>query len=165
MGAVPALVLSPSTDVLAWNPLGHALVAGHERLEAPDRADTRPNLTRMLFLDQHTRDLYADWDGEARRAVASLRLVAGRHADDRDLAELIGELSIASPAFAGLWAKHPVLNCTSGTKVMDHPLVGRLELGFEVLHLPDDPGLRLLTYAAAEGSPAQASLELLGRLA
>lgn len=164
MDAVPALALDPATDVLAWNPLGHALVAGHVAFDAPGHAGTRPNLTRMLFQDPHTRELYVDWEHEARRAVASLRLVAGRHRDDRGLAELIGELSIASPAFAGLWAKHPVHNCTSGTKRLDHPMIGRLELGFEVLHLPDNPGVRLLTYAAGEGSAGQHSLHLLTRL-
>lgn len=161
MGDVPALALGPSTDVLAWNRLGHALVAGHVAFDAPEHAASRPNLTRMLFLDPHVRDLYADWDEEARRAVASLRLVAGRHPDDRALAELVGEISIASPVFAGLWAKHPVHSCTSGTKRLDHPEVGRLELGFEVLHLPDRPGVRLLTYFAAPDSPAQDCLELL----
>jgi transcriptional regulator with XRE-family HTH domain len=163
MSGVPALALAPSTDVLAWNRLGHALVAGHVALDAPDQVGTRPNLTRMLFLDPHTRELYADWDEEARRAVASLRLVAGRFPDDRALAELVGELSIASPVFAALWARHPVHNCTSGTKRLDHPEVGHLELGFEVLHLPDDPAVRLLTYSAATG-PARNSVELLAHL-
>lgn len=163
MGDIPALALGPATDVLAWNRLGHALVAGHVAFDAPELAATRPNLTSMLFLDPHLRELYVDWEGEARRAVASLRLVAGRLPEDRALAELVGELAIASPAFAGLWAKHPVHNCTSGTKQLDHPEVGRLELGFEVLHLPDDPGVRLLTYSAPAGSPARDCLELLKR--
>ena len=163
MGDIPALALGPATDVLAWNRLGHALVAGHVAFDAPELAATRPNLTSMLFLDPHVRELYVDWEGEARRAVASLRLVAGRLREDRALAELVGELAIASPAFAGLWAKHPVHNCTSGTKQLDHPEVGRFELGFEVLHLPDDPGVRLLTYSAPAGSPARDCLELLKR--
>ncbi len=34
-----------------------------------------------------------------------------------------------------------------------------------MLHLPDDPGVRLLTYSADAHSPARLSLELLGRLA
>ena len=37
----------------------------------------------------------------------------------------------------------------------------RLELGFEVLHLPDNPGHRLMTYTAADGSAARHSLSLL----
>lgn len=119
----------------------------------------------MLFLDPHTRDLYANWDEEASRAVASLRLVTGRYAEDAGLADLIGELSIASDDFARLWAQQPVTNCMSGTKQLNHPEIGALELGFEVLHLPDNPGHRLMTYTAANRSAAQHSLALLSSLA
>jgi transcriptional regulator with XRE-family HTH domain len=164
MAGVPALVLGRSTDVLAWNRLGHALTAGHFDYAAPDKRGTRPNLTRMLFLDPHTRDLYADWDVEAARAVASLRLVAGRYPEDRNLTDLVGELSVASSEFARLWAKHPVHNCTSGTKRLVHPEVGALDVGFEVLHLPDATGHRIMTYTAVEGSAAHQSLALLSTI-
>ena len=163
MGDVPAVLMGRCSEVLAWNRLGHALVAGHVPFEAPLDEATRPNLTRMLFLDPHTRELYADWDAEAARSVASLRLVAGRFQDDRELAELIGELCIASQTFAELWAGHPVANCTSGTKRISHPEVGDLEVGFEVLHLPDGGGHRLLTYTAEPDTPARHTLALLAR--
>lgn len=164
MAAVPALVLGRSTDILAWNRMGHALIGGHYAFDAPERATTRPNLTRMLFLDPHTRELYAQWDEEASRAVASLRLVAGRYSDDRTLTDLIGELCVASDEFARLWAKHPVHNCTSGVKRLNHPEIGRVDVGFEVLHLPDNPGHRMMTYTAEEGTPAQHALALLSTL-
>jgi transcriptional regulator with XRE-family HTH domain len=162
MASVPAVVLGRSTEVLAWNRLGHALIAGHVDYAAPGRPSERPNLTRMLFLDSHARELYANWDEEASRAVASLRLVAGRYADDRNLTDLIGELCIASDDFARLWAKHPVHSCMSGTKRLNHPEVGTLDVGFEVLHLPDAPGHRVMTYTAVDGTAAHHSLALLG---
>ncbi len=163
MSAVPAVVMGPRTEVLAWNPLGHALLAGHCAADAPDHPADRPNLTRMLFLDAHTRELYARWDEEAARAVASFRLVAGRHRDDRELADLVGELSVNSDAFAALWAKHPVHDCRSGRKAFRHPEVGELELEFEVLHLPQDTGHRILTYTAIPGTSCDAALRLLTR--
>ncbi|GAA5162265.1 helix-turn-helix transcriptional regulator [Amycolatopsis dongchuanensis] len=161
MGDVPAVVLGVRTEVLAWNTLGHRLLAGHLDPAAPGRPADRPNLTRMLFLDPHHRDLYARWPEEAARAVASLRLVAGRHADDRELAELIGELTMRSPEFAALWAKHPVATCVSGTKYFRHPEVGELVLDFEALLLADEPGQRILTYTAEPGSASEAALRLL----
>lgn len=163
IGDVPAVALGVRTEVLAWNPLGHQLLAGHLDPSAPDRPTDRPNLTRMLFLDPHHRDLHARWEDEAARAVASLRLVAGRRAEDRELAELIGELTMNSPEFAALWAKHPVANCVSGTKFFRHPEVGELALEFQALLLPDDSGQRVLMYSAAPGSPAEAALQLLHR--
>jgi hypothetical protein len=59
---------------------------------------------------------------------------------------LVGELTLKSDAFAALWSKHPVHNCLSGRKRFHHPEVGDLELEFELLHLPDDSGHRILTY-------------------
>jgi hypothetical protein len=161
MREVPAVVLGTRTEVLAWNRVGHALLAGHYDYAAPTRPAERPNLTRLLFLDPHTRDLYPRWDEEAARAVASLRLVAGRYRDDRELADLVGELSLNSDEFARLWSKHPVANCLSGVKHFHHPEVGELELEFQALQLPDDSGQRILTYTAAPETPAAAALQLL----
>jgi transcriptional regulator with XRE-family HTH domain len=161
MEGVAAVVMDRRSDVLAWNRLGHRLLAGHYDALSPDSPSDRPNLTRMLFLDPHTRELYTRWDEEARRSVASLRLVAGRHADDRHLAELVGELSMKSTEFAALWSRHRVLNCTSGTKYVHHPVVGQMELGFEVVHLPDDSAHRILVYSAEPGSPSEAAFGLL----
>jgi transcriptional regulator with XRE-family HTH domain len=165
MGEVPAVIVGRGTEVLAWNPLAHALLAGHCDYRAPERAATRPNLTRMLFLDPHTRELHSRWDEETSRAVASLRLVAGRYKDDLALAELVGQLSMNSSRFATLWSKHPVHNCVSGTKYLHHPQVGELELGFEVMAVPDRPGQRLITYTAAPGTASASALALLRTIA
>jgi transcriptional regulator with XRE-family HTH domain len=161
LAGTPAIVLGRRSEVLAWNRLGHRLVAGHLAFDAPVTLSLRPNMTRLLFLDHHTRELYPHWREEATRAVASLRLVAGRMADDPEMASLIGELTMKSEEFGALWAKHPVENCMSGLKHMHHPEVGPLELHFEVLSLPDDSGHRVLMYTADPGSPAFESLELL----
>ncbi|MDR6508606.1 helix-turn-helix transcriptional regulator [Arthrobacter oryzae] len=163
MGGVPSVVLGKRTEVLAWNRAGHRLVASHLGFDAPDTPSQRPNLTRMLFLDEPTRTLYPHWRTEAGRAVASLRLLSGRFADDLDLAALVGELTLKSPEFASMWAEHPVENCMSGHKTLNHPQIGSLELGFEVLTMPDDSGHRVLTYTADPGSEAAAALARLQR--
>ncbi|MFC6087139.1 helix-turn-helix domain-containing protein [Sphaerisporangium aureirubrum] len=158
---VAAVAMDRRGDVLDWNPPAHALLAGHCDLGSPHAAAGRPNLYRMLFLDRHTRDLHVHWGEEARRVVASLRLVAGRHPEDRPLAELIGELLMKSSEFADLWARHPVLNCVYGTKHFHHPVVGRIELSFEAVHLADDCGARILFYSAEPGTASEAALRLL----
>ncbi|MFI6793249.1 helix-turn-helix transcriptional regulator [Nonomuraea sp. NPDC050383] len=162
MTDVPALVLDRRNDVLAWNHLGHALLAGHLAPESPDTPATRPNVTRMLFLDQQYRKLYANWRDQAELAVAALRLVAGRHPDDRSLAELVGQLTMNCDEFASLWARHPVRTCTSGVKHLRHPLVGAMELSFENLLIPGTSGQHLIAYTAEPGSPSEAALRLLG---
>lgn len=161
MPGVPALLLGRRNDVLAWNRLGHALLAGHLDVGATGRPDTRPNLLRLLFLDPHTRDLYRRWADEAALAVASLRYTAAQFPDDRLLAELVGDLSIHSAEFARLWARHDVRLCSSGTKLLRHPEIGDVELHYEVLHLPDSNGQRILTHTAGTGSSSADALRLL----
>lgn len=158
---IPAVLLGRFNDILDWNSTGHLLLAGHLDEGAPARAADRPNHTRMLFVDSHTRDLYRDWADEAALAVASLRFVAGQFSDDPQLAALVGELSLSSPEFAKLWSGHMVRLCTSGSKRFHHPVVGDLTLEYEVLHLPDGQGQRILAYTAAPGSASASALRLL----
>lgn len=161
MAGVPAVALGPRFEILAWNRLGHALIAGHLDFECPGRPLDRPNSQRLLFLDPHTRELYRDRDEEVRRAVAALRVAAGQYPDDPQLTELIGELSMKSTEFSNLWSRHTVSNCTFGTKRLHHPLVGDLDLDFEMMQTPDGSGQGVLMYTAAEGSPSEAALRLL----
>lgn len=159
---VPLLVLDRRNDVLTWNPLAHALLAGHVHRDAPDDPDQRPNTLRMLFLDPHTRELHTRWADEARRAVASLRLTAGEHPDDLALSALVGDLVVRSDEFATLWAEHPVTSCSEGTKHYRHPSVGPLELAFTMTTTTDSSGHRLLALTPEPGSPSEHALGLLG---
>jgi transcriptional regulator with XRE-family HTH domain len=161
LGDAPAVLIGRRTDVLAWTPMGHALLAGHLDFTAPDHPNTRPNMIRMVFRDAHMRELYEDWPTKSKDAVGYLRLVAGRYPGDAQLTELIGELSVASQEFARLWARHLVANCSSVTRGFRHPLVGALSLSEEPLDLASDPGLRLVIYSAEPGSPSEEALRLL----
>lgn len=164
MADVPAVLLGRFNDVLAWNRAGHLLLAGHMAEDAPSRIEDRPNQLTSLFLDEHTRDLYVDWDDEAALAVASLRYVAAQFAHDRRLVELVGELTMNSNEFARLWAGHDIRLCTSGTKRFRHPEVGELDLRYEVLHLAEGNGQRILAHTAEPGSPSLAALRLLSSM-
>ena len=75
---VPAVLIGRRHDVLAWNEMGHAMFGFDLPFDAPDRASTRPNLVRRLFLSDHARSFYVDWERKARDDVAYLRM--GRHA-------------------------------------------------------------------------------------
>ncbi|HEY0259912.1 MAG TPA: helix-turn-helix transcriptional regulator [Lacisediminihabitans sp.] len=163
MSGTPAVIIGRRSEVLGWNELGHRLIAGHVDFDSPNRIPDRPNLTRMLFLDEHTKELYSRWQEEAVRAVSSLRVLGGKSPEDPELTALVGELTVKSLDFARLWAKHPVENCVSGVKYMQHPELGSIEIGFEVLTPPDDSGHRILMYTPEPASPAEAALELLRR--
>ena len=146
-------------DILCANPLGHALFLemfdGHER----------PNAARFVFLDPRARDFYLDWDRVARDVVATLRSAAGRNPYDRDLTDLVGELSTRSDEFRQHWAKHDVRFHISGVKQFRHRDVGDLELNYERLEVVFDTGLTIFTYTADPGTRSAEALSLLGSLA
>ncbi|MFK0120351.1 helix-turn-helix domain-containing protein [Streptomyces sp. NPDC090994] len=161
LGDVPALVLGRRTDVLAWNRLGHALFAGHLDFTAPDQPGRRPNMARLLFLDGHVRDLYADWQSKARAMVGNLRLVAARHPEDAALHALLGELSAKSGEFASMWADHRVRACAMAGYEMRHPLVGPLTVIQQTMSSGRGPAVVVATTEA--DSPSRAALALLAQ--
>jgi transcriptional regulator with XRE-family HTH domain len=153
---VPAYVRTGRLDILGANRLGHALYA-------PVLAGQQlpVNLARFLFLDPRAGDFYVDWDKTANDAVAILRGEAGRNPYDRRLSDLIGELSTRSEAFRTRWAAHDVRLHRSGGKRLHHPVAGDLELTYEALELPADPGLTMITYTAEPGSASHDALDFL----
>lgn len=156
MVGIPAVLLGHRMDVLASNHLARALYFDFDDAPPRDR-----NMARFIFLDDAARGLYADWEGAARGVVASLRLYAGRHPNDPQLAELIGELSLRDEDFRGWWADHDVFQRSHGTKVYRHPVVGEMTLAYETLTPTGDPDLVLGLSTAQPGSPSEVALRLL----
>jgi transcriptional regulator with XRE-family HTH domain len=153
----PAIVRNSRVDYLAANPLGRALCAPvFESREQP------ANSARFTFLDPAAQDFYVDWERTAKDLVAHLRSEAGRNPYDRDLSDLVGELSTRSPEFRTWWAAHNVRYHRTGTKRLHHPVVGELELSYEVMELAADSGLTISVYSAERGSRSQEALDLLG---
>ncbi len=161
LGRTPAIVTGRRSDVLAWNRTGHALFAGHLPVDGLQRPAERPNMARLVFLDAHTRELYADWPSKARAVVGNLRLTVARHPDDPLLAALIGELSMKSTEFAELWADHRIQPCTVAVYEMRHPLVGAVTLSQQTLLTPEGDGQSIVVATTDAGSPSEAAMSLL----
>jgi transcriptional regulator with XRE-family HTH domain len=156
MTGTAAFVRNGRLDILAANQLGYALYS-------PVFADpVRPaNLARFIFLDKRSTEFYRDWDGIARAAVGSLRAEAGRQPYDRALTSLVGELSVRSQQFRQRWAAHDVQYYRSGVQPFRHPVAGDLDLDYDALEIPADPGLTIIAYSAEPGSPSQQALGML----
>ena len=133
----PALVQNGRLDVLAANPLGRALYS------EMDLAPARPaNHARFVFLDPRAGSFFLDWERVADDTVAMLRTEAGRDPHDRDLSDLVGELSTRSESSASAGPRTMSALHQTGAKRFHHPVVGDLDLTFEMLELAADPGLR-----------------------
>jgi transcriptional regulator with XRE-family HTH domain len=168
-GVRPALlqVLDAITDAPAWvRNERHDLLAANRMaraLYAPMLADSRrpANTARFVYLDPASREFFGDWERAADDIAAILRSAAGRNPHDKALTDLIGELSTRSEVFRTRWAKHNVRFHRTGFKKLHHPVVGNLDLNFEAMEFPSDPGLTLLVYTAPVGSPTADALKLL----
>ncbi|MBF4616440.1 helix-turn-helix domain-containing protein [Curtobacterium sp. VKM Ac-1376] len=152
----PALILGNRTDVLASTALARALFTDFEAMPAKRR-----NYARWLLLDEHARDLFLDWEEQARNAVEALRLDAAANPDDAGTQQLIGELSLSSADFRQWWTAQRVHQRTFGTKRLHHPVVGPLEVQYETLTLPADPKQVLYVYTTEPSSPSSQALALL----
>jgi transcriptional regulator with XRE-family HTH domain len=152
----PADVRNGRRDILAANRLGYALYS--ELYLDPVRP---ANIARFVFLSPRAWDFFPDWESTANDLVANLRTEAGRNPHDRALQDLVGELSTRSQEFRTRWAAHNVRHHHTGRKRLHHPVIGDLELTYEVLALPADPGLSLVVYSAEPGSASQDGLKLL----
>ncbi|MEV7098708.1 helix-turn-helix transcriptional regulator [Amycolatopsis sp. NPDC051045] len=159
LGDVPVVVLGRCSDVLAWNAAGHALFAGHLEPDAPERPGRRPNLAKLVFLDPHTRELYADWPAKARAVVATLRMASGRYLDDPRTAALVGELSVRSTEFATWWAAQRVKSGGDAVYEMRHPLVGAMTVTHQALRTEPDQHVVIAT--TEPGSASHAAMTLL----
>lgn len=156
MRDVPAVALSKLGDPLGSNPLGRAMFP---HLFPTDAAPV--NTARYLFLDPRSRDFYPDWDAVARESVSAMRLLAGHDPSDRQLAALVGELATRGTEFRTWWGSHTVRTHSTGTKRINHPVVGEMTLSYQTLTLQNVANVRLATYLAEAGTPSADALDLL----
>jgi transcriptional regulator with XRE-family HTH domain len=160
MTGAAAFVRNGRLDILAANKLGYALYS--PVFAAPGTGPA--NLARFVFLDKQAATFYRDWDGIARAAVGSLRAEAGRQPYDGALTNLVGELSVRSQEFRERWAAHDVEYYRSGLQPFCHPVAGDLDLDYDALEIPADPGLTIVAYTAEPGSPSQRALDVLAQI-
>ncbi|MEU3493031.1 helix-turn-helix transcriptional regulator [Kitasatospora cineracea] len=152
----PAFVRNGRMDLLAANQFARAFYS-----EVHDHPGNQDNLARYQFLDPGARRFYPDWEQAADITVAILRTEAGRDPHDKDLHDLVGELSTRSDEFRTRWGAHDVRHHGSGTKRFHHRAVGDLTLAYEGMELTAAPGLHLTVYTAEPGSPSEQGLRLL----
>jgi transcriptional regulator with XRE-family HTH domain len=154
-----AIVHNARLDNLAANQLGYAV---YSDMFATARGPGPANSARYVFLEPSACEFYADWNRAANDVAAILRYAAGRDPFDRDLSDLVGELSTRSEEFRTRWAAHNVRVHETGVKDYHHPVVGDLTLTYNRLDLSADPGLTITVWTAEPGSKSAEALSLLG---
>ncbi|WP_443046783.1 MmyB family transcriptional regulator [Streptomyces sp. NBC_00247] len=140
----PALVLGPCADLLAWNPLGGALLNG-----PGNRLPHEPNPLWQVFCCPYGDRLPGDRApgiSVGADLVAALRAHHADHPTDPDLARLVAGLSASSAAFGALRPERRASAVREGTLHIPHPaLAPDAPFGCTVLALPD-PGQHLFVF-------------------
>jgi transcriptional regulator with XRE-family HTH domain len=150
---LPAFVEGRYLDVLAANRLATAI---------SPRLTVGGNRLRDVFLDPAERALFPDWEGATGGLVAGFRQSVGSDTDDPRFIELVGELSLASPRFRQLWARHDVGTRRGASVRFLHPQVGELNLNREKLLIGGTNGIMLVMYHPDAGTDDADKLALLG---
>jgi transcriptional regulator with XRE-family HTH domain len=152
--ATPAFVVGPIGHVIGRNDAWERVVAPLGMLD-----DAPPNLARYVFTHPRAREVYADWSAAADEQVAHLRAAEPCWGAEPAFGALLDEL-VAVEEFASRWSTHPVAEKHRGSKRLDHPDAGPLDLAFEELLLPDDDQ-QLVTWRAADDATAERLAALL----
>jgi transcriptional regulator with XRE-family HTH domain len=147
----PTIVKGRRWDVLAANPAARELFTDWDALPTGER-----NLVRWMFTAPRAREVYVEWEPEARAMLGRFRLAAARYPDDPGFEALIGELRRDSQEIREWWPRHDVVAVGSGSKRLRHPILGPLTYKHVVLQLADTPDQTMVTYSPAdphEGPP------------
>ena len=157
---LPAFIVGPWLDLLAWNPTASALFTGFERRPPRER-----NMARLIFLDPEIHELFCAGGWSGAGLVAALRVRYGRGDPGPRVEALISDLVAGSPLFKRLWEEHGVVKRMSGRKTFNHPDVGVIDLDWDRLTIPGSGGQVLMVYSARPGTRAATALTLLATLA
>ncbi|WP_018500992.1 helix-turn-helix domain-containing protein [Parafrankia discariae] len=152
----PAFIEDRYFDILAANRMATALSPG---LAAGG------NQLRDLFLEPAEQALHPEWENVTECFIANLRQAVGTDIDDPRFIELTGELSLASPRFRQLWARHEVRGQRGTPLRINHPQVGEMTLNRERLAINGTEGLMLVVYHPDAGSSDADKLALLASAA
>jgi transcriptional regulator with XRE-family HTH domain len=152
----PAFIEDRYFDILAVNSMATAL---------SPRLTVGGNQLRDLFLDPAEQALHPEWENVTECFIANLRQAVGTDVEDPRFIDLTGELSLASPRFRQLWARHEVRGQRGTPLRFNHPQVGQMTLNRERLTIDGTENLALVVYHPDAGSSDADKLTLLASAA
>ena len=140
----PAIVKTPTWDIVAWNAAAVAVLGDYGA-----RPENERNLLRMLFADSKPRIGLPDWEDIVRWAVAVFRIDVARCGAGSEAAALAAELQASNEVFRRVWADSGVRHPGSGLKRLIHPAVGELTLQYTSFDVNEAEGLGMLVFTPA----------------
>lgn len=138
----PAYLTGQRWDILAWNAATRLLFGDFDQLPPENR-----NILHWMISDPTAKRVFGQtWTDEARRMVSLFRASYDLWPGDAAFVGLVGDLRASCPEFGGWWAAHGVGAPISGTKHLQHPLLGPVSYEYASFQANDDPALKLALY-------------------
>jgi len=155
----PAVIRTPTWDVVAWNRAATAMLMDYESLPPEQR-----NMLRFIFLDPRARAVHYDWESVARLVLGAFRLDAARAGASADVEPLVDELCRRSPEFKAMWRDNEVPGAHGeAVKHVEHPVLGRMAFEYSAFAVDGRTDLSLLVYNPATPADADRIASLLER--
>lgn len=151
MPASPAIVKTPTWDIVAWNQAAMAVLTNFTVLEPRER-----NVLRRMFSNAEVRAALPDWEEVARLAIAVFRIDVARTGGSPEAVELAAELHESSEDFRRLWADQDVRDHGVGIKRLTHPVLGALELDYSTFSVDGADGLSMVVFTPRSTEQARA---------
>lgn len=137
----PAIVKTPMWDIVAWNKAAAAVLTDYDKL-TPDQR----NILKIVFCTPHIRRMQVDWPHLARSVVAAFRADVSRAGASAEVQQFVTELGVRSPEFLALWQSNDIQLHGEGTKRLQHPVAGLIELEYSGFTVEGRPDLGLVVY-------------------
>jgi transcriptional regulator with XRE-family HTH domain len=146
----PAYATNAVWDVIGWNKPAAQIFGDFGAIE-PERR----NLIHLIFCEPAWRDLFRAWEVISVFAVAQFRESTARLGSDARFKDLVRMLERDSEAFRKHWRRRDVQQPIPQSKVLDHPLAGKLELEYSTFQADSDRDVRLTIYTPANADSAR----------
>ncbi|SDR41359.1 Helix-turn-helix domain-containing protein [Paraburkholderia fungorum] len=157
LDASPAIIKTPTWDVVAWNRAAAVVLTDYGALPPDQR-----NILQFLFRNPRVRAKQHDWETVARFVVGAFRADVARAGLMSEAGELVDELSRISPEFDALWRDNEVHSHEDGdgVKRLTHPKLGLIELEYSAFSVDGRPDLGMIVYTPLDREVAQRIREL-----
>jgi len=143
----PSFIADQRWNVVAWNKAACAVFGDFTRMNARQR-----NVVWAMFTDPYFRQLYTDWDHNARSLIGRFRSSCGKFIDDPWLVQFIEDLKAESWVFGEWWPLHDIVDDSGVYKELRHSQCGILNFESSSFDVPDNSGLRVFVHVPAPGT-------------
>jgi transcriptional regulator with XRE-family HTH domain len=157
-----SLLLSPSFiadqrwNVIAWNKAAAMVLGDFSKMNARQR-----NVVWAMFTEDYFKQLYTDWDLNAKSLLGRFRSTCGKYIEDSWLNQFIDELKEKSTEFNLWWPLHDIQNDSGVYKQMNHPVAGTLDFESSSFEVPDHSGFKLFVHVPTTETDTAAKMKLL----